>query len=251
MKKVWLFSAAAAIMLAACNNTQNVTDEIVAPAEEVDTPAVVEESVDEVEPVEGTVTESVPAPTERETVIQETEVVEKEVPIVHEADAETVEGTSEEDIEPSGEMTYVQNNETYSAPTNFTTSSEQPYGLEVMDGFKLVAEETGKDQLLYTSNERIAMAIEAFTFGEKTYDDVFTAAMDQANAIGDITPIEDLPMGDNISNIAAFEVNVNGEYVVIMALETPSILAQFTLMDTAERKFLNAMMQMAVTIQGQ
>ena len=251
MKKVWLFSAAAAIMLAACNNTQNVTDEIVAPAEDVETPAVVEQAVDEVEPAEGTVTESVPKQTESETVVEEAEIVEDEVPIVHEADAETVEGTTEDEIEPSGEVTYTQNNETYSAPTNFTTSSEQPFGLEVMDGFKLVAEETGKDQLLYTSNERIAMAIEAFTFGEKTYDDVFTAAMDQANAIGDITPIEDLPMGDNISNIAAFEVNVNGEYVVIMALETPSILAQFTLMDTAERKFLNAMMQMAVTIQGQ
>ncbi|MEE1131902.1 MAG: hypothetical protein UHX00_09830 [Caryophanon sp.] len=252
MKKVWLFSTVAIVMLSACNSTQDVTEDIVAPVEENETEVVVEPAND-VQPEAGTVTESVPPSTETEQqpVVEETEIVKEEATSVHEADAETVEGTTTDDIEPSGEVTYTQNNETYSTPTNFTTSSEQPFGLEVMDGFTLVAEEPGKDQLLYTSNERVSMAIETFTFGEKTYDDVFAAAMDQASAMGDVTPIEELPMSDNISNIAAFEVNVNGEYVVVIALETPSILAQFTLMDTADRKFLNAMMQMAVTIQGQ
>lgn len=253
MKKIWLFSAAAALILAACSDTANVTKEINAPVEEVveETPAaskLTEETMQQ--PTQGSVTTEVTEPT---TAIEEAdaETVDEEVPPVHEADAETVEGTPAEEIEPSGEVTYTQNNETYSAPTNFTTSSEQPYGLEVMDGFTLVAEEPGKDQLLYSGSEGSSMTIETFMLGETTYDDLFASAMEKAGSLGEVAPIEDLPMSDNIANIAAFEVNINGEYVVVIALETPTILAQFTLMDTAERKFLDAMMQMAVTIQGQ
>lgn len=260
MKKIWLFSAAAAVMLAACSNTENVTDTPVSKAvetvEETPTSATTEEQQSaEAKTEEATVTSSVEAEEEKPAVdpIEEadSETVDTEEPAVHEADSETVDSSSSEDTEPSGEISYVQNNETYNAPTHFKTSSEQPFGLEVMDGFSLVAEEPGKDQLIFNENPAITMAIETFTTGELTYDDLFTKAMEKAGSIGEMTPIEELPYGDNISNIAAFKVDVNGEKVVVMAVETPTLLAQFTIMDTAEEKYIDALIQMAVTIQGQ
>ena len=260
MKKIWLFSAAAAVMLAACSNTENVSETPVTPAVETvgETPATsqTEEQTNvAAKTEEATVTSSVEAEEKTPAVdpVEEadSETVDIEEPAVHEADSETVDSSSQQPTEPSGEISYVQNNETYSAPTNFTTSSEQPFGLEVMDGFTLVAEEPGKDQLIFDDNPTVTMAIETFMLGELTYDDLFTRAMEKAGALGEMSPIEELPLGNNISNIAAFKVDVNGEQIVVMALETPSLLAQFTIMDTAEEKYLDAMMQMAATIQGQ
>ncbi|MBS7344990.1 MAG: hypothetical protein KIG60_04965 [Caryophanon sp.] len=257
MKKIWLFSAAAAVMLAACNDTENVTP---APEKEVVEETAVAEAQEPAETpttstpqtaVETSETTEAAEPAVDPIEEADAETVDVEEEPVHEADAETVDDESSAAIEPSGEISYVQNNETYSAPTNFTTSGEQPFGLEVMDGFSLVAEEPGKDQLMFKDNSAITMAIETFTIGELTYDDLFTQAMEKAAALGEASPIEELPASDNITNIAAFEVDINGEKVVVMALETPSILAQFTMMDTAERSYIDAMMQMAVTIQGQ
>lgn len=269
MKKIWMLSAAAAVMLAACSETENVTPEVETQPETEETSSAeatkpTTEQKEQSENANGEVTEA----EQEDTVEQEeapkdpiedadSETVDTEVEktpeeeIIDDADSETVTDDSSSEIEAAGEITYMQNGEAHTSPTTFKTSGEQPFGLEVINGFSLIAEEPGKDQLVFDSNPEINMAIETATLGETVYDDLFERAMEKAGVLGEITPIEELPYHDNIKNIAAFQVDVDGEQVIVMAIETPTILAQFTIYDSPSIDMKQAFIQMAATIQGQ
>ena len=271
MKKMLMLSATAALFLAACNDTTKEVAVDPAPVEETTT-----ETAQAVEqPTEQQEAEATASPTQPSTTVEpetsETEATEQANPIeeadsetvesvveqteeeaiIEEADSETVEGSPATEVTPSSEITYMQNGNVQTAPTNFLTSTEQPFGLEVMNGFTLVAEEPGKDQLIYDADTRITMAIETYTLGETTYDELFNSALEEAGTLGEASPIEELPYHDNIANIAAFDVTIDNDKVVVMAIETPSTLAKFTMYDTPETDLTQAMIQMAATIKGQ
>lgn len=266
MKKMLMLSATAALFLAACNDTTKEVAVDPTPVEEATTEATqaVEQATEQQEaeasasPTQPSTTVE-PEATEQANPIEEADsetvdsVVEQteEEAIIEEADSETVEGSPATEVTPSSEITYMQNGNVQTAPTNFLTSAEQPFGLEVMNGFTLVAEEPGKDQLIYDADARITMAIETYTLGEITYDELFNSALEEAGTLGEASPIEELPYHDNIANIAAFDVTIDNEKVVVMAIETPSTLAKFTIYDTLETDLTQAMIQMAATIKGQ
>lgn len=133
-------------------------------------------------------------------------------------------------------------------------AEEQPYKLQVVNGYSLVQEEPGIDQVTYDANGEIFMRIKTVKSSDSSYDAIQRISHDTIAATAGDNEITTLT-SDNLSaftgasKIEGWSTTFDEHDVVYsIAFEKNGILGQITIYDTVDAKQFNTMLAMAATV---
>lgn len=228
MKKFLYFMTAvfATFMLVACNTTEDTTKE---PKNEKVT------------------TSSTPVEEENksETITEDEKTTA--------SDQNTVEVKEEKVSEDERIITYTSNGEKKEATTKTVESNNQNFEMEVIPGFTLVAEEPGKDVLLYDNDENVSMRIETISLADTSYSDMLEATKEYMNASSSTG--ESSAYADAIAfaptdskNVAAFQNDFGEDRVIALLFETDKQIVRLTVFDKKSLDLAEAMLKMGATV---
>ena len=151
------------------------------------------------------------------------------------------------------ELTYVRNNQEVTEATTVVKSDNQSFQLALLPEFTLVAEEPGKDVVLYDEDERVSMRIETVALADSTFNDMLQATKDFMNAgssngetVNDTEVTALAPA--SAKNVAAFRNDYEGEIAVSLLFETENFYVRLTVFDVKDIDLTEAMLKMGATI---
>ncbi len=151
-------------------------------------------------------------------------------------------------------ITYTSNGEQKTEETTSVTSNEQQYSIQVLPNFTLTAEEPGKDLLYLTENDSVSMRIEYLTTNETSFEDLQRNTEDLMNAVDENTDymefdiqsyVDNVP---NISNFAAYKVDLIDQVVMSIVYEKDQQLVRLTIYDDPVADYSDALIKMGLTI---
>lgn len=188
------------------------------------------------------VTNTTPAPQPESTVDTEQQPVEQ-----------PSENTEVNETPVANELTYVRNDKKTIATTTIVKSENQPFQIALLPEFTLVAEEPGKDTILYNEDERVSMRIETVAVADSTFNDMLQATKDFMNAgssngetVDDTEVIALAPTSSK--NVAAFRNDYEEDVTVALLFETDNFFVRLIAFDVKDVDFTEALLKMGATI---
>lgn len=215
----------ASLLLAACGTTDNTT-----PNEDKNT-------TDFVEP----------------TVTQETPVADSTTP-------DTVDDvtTSIKEQPKTNTSTSTDTGTNSEAPTttNYTSSPEQNYKIALQQDFSLVAEEPGRDMIVYDADDQISMRIQTFATTETTYEEIAQQVKETTEITapeGQFTTVDlaaFLSANTEVQNAVGYKIvyTEDAEQSVTVVFTKANKIVQLTVFDTTAETFTENLLAMGFSI---
>jgi len=163
-------------------------------------------------------------------------------------------GKEEQVTEKDNTITYTSNNTEKTEETTTLTSDEQQYAIQAIKGFSLTAEEPGKDLLYLNEDESISMRIEYMSSNDTTFQDLVKNTEDMMSVINENVQYTEFDIQSqvknhsNISNVAAYKVDLADRVVISVVFEKENQLVRLTIFDKPSVDLADAMIQMGLTI---
>lgn len=166
---------------------------------------------------------------------------------------ESEESKTEEPTSENPTLTYTSNGKSYTEDVTTSKSTEMDYSITHLQNYKLVAEEPGKDSLLYKADDNFSMQIEVFNKEETTFDTLKQSVNETMTAISSQYTELDLAKIANdradILNIIGYEtIFEETDKVFKIAFEREDKFVILTIYDNVAADLYDAFLQMGLTI---
>lgn len=190
--------------------------------------------------------ESTPQDTATETVQNENETATSE----ETSSEESTEEESAEQEEPAEESAEpAQENPAATAGT-LTVSESQSYGLYLLPGYELTAEEPNKDVIYSSENDELFMRVETFKPEEADFafaDDSIQQTLKAANEDGELSELPALE-GAEFKNSAVYEIPTENGKVTGAVFEKEGLIVKLTIFDLTDAGVTEEFLNMGKTI---
>lgn len=163
-------------------------------------------------------------------------------------------GKEDQVTENENSITYTSNNTQKTEETTTIISDEQHYSIQVIQGFTLTAEEPGKDVLYLNEDDSISMRIEYMSSNDTTFQDLVKSTEEMMSVVNENVQYTDFDIQSNvknhsnISNFAAYKVDLTDQAVISVVFEKENQLVRLTIFDKPTVDLTDAFVQMGLSI---